>query len=250
MQLQTALIPEPAGEVFARVFREYRPRTPLAGVELVFKRYANANSAIVWRDARLSVKLSDLWQGAPTAVIEALAHILIAKMFRREPPALASATYRRWLNRQDVRRDMQLVKQLRGRKFISGPEGKAWNLETIFEELNMKYFGGLMARPELGWSRRPSRTTLGHYDPSHNAIILSSLLDSATLVRIAVEYVLYHEMLHLKHPVDHRGTRRRVHTHEFQADEKLFEGLEEAKTALKKLCAQAWAHYWPARKTR
>jgi hypothetical protein len=244
MQLQTALIPEPAEEIFARIFREYRPRTPLAGVNLIFKRYANANSAIAWRDSRLEVKLSDLWQGAPAPVIEALAHILIAKMFRKEAPAPASNTYRRWLNRQDVRRDMQMVKQLRGRKFVSGPEGKAWNLETIFEELNVKYFDGLMARPDLGWSRRPSRTTLGHYDPSHHAIILSSLMDNPAVNRLAVEYVLYHEMLHLKHPVDHRGARRRVHTQAFHAEEKLFEGLEEAKESLKKLCASARSHYW------
>jgi hypothetical protein len=244
MQLQTALIPEPAEEIFARIFREYRPRTPLAGVNLIFKRYANANSAIAWRDSRLEVKLSDLWQGAPAPVIEALAHILIAKMFRKDAPAHASNTYRRWLNRQDVRHDMQMVKQLRGRKFVSGPEGKAWNLETIFEELNVKYFDGLMARPDLGWSRRPSRTTLGHYDPSHHAIILSSLMDDPAVDRLAVEYVLYHEMLHLKHPVDHRGARRRVHTHSFHAEEKLFEGLEEAKEILKKLCASARSHYW------
>jgi hypothetical protein len=244
MQLQTALIVEGAEEIFARIFREYRPRTPLAGVNLVFKRYANANSAIAWRDSRLDVKLSDLWQGAPAPVIEALAHILIAKMLRKEAPAHASNTYRRWLNRQDVRRDMQKVKQLRGRKFVSGPAGKAWNLETIFEELNVKYFGGVMARPDLGWSRRPSRTTLGHYDPSHHAIILSSLMDDPAVDRLAVEYVLYHEMLHLKHPVDHRGARRCVHTHSFRTEEKLFEGLEEAKEILKKLCASAHSHYW------
>ena len=244
MQLQTALFFESAQEIFARIFQEYRPRTPLAGVNLVFKRYANANSAIAWRDSRLDVKLSDLWQGAPAPVVEALAHILIAKMFLKEAPASATSPYRRWLNRQDVRRSMQLVKQVRGRKYVSGPEGKTWNLETIFEELNLKYFDGLMARPDLGWSRRPSRTTLGHYDPSHHAIILSSLMDDPAVDRRVVEYVLYHEMLHLKHPVDHRGARRRVHTRPFRDEEKLFEGLDEAKEMLQKLCASAHAHYW------
>ena len=246
MQLQTALFIEPAEEIFARIFREYRPRTPLAGVDLAFKRYANANSAIAWRDSRLAVKLSDLWQGAPAPVVEALAHILIAKMFRKAPPADASTAYRRWLNHKEVRHTMQLVKQTRGRKYVSGPAGKAWNLETIFGELNGKYFGNLMARPDLGWSRRPSRTTLGHYDPSHHAIILSSLLDDPAVSRLAVEYVLYHEMLHLKHPVDHRAARRRVHTRPFRDEEKLFEGLAEAKEALKRLCASAHSHYWSA----
>jgi hypothetical protein len=53
-------------------------------------------------------------------------------------------------------------------------------------------------------------------------------------------------MLHLKHPVDHRGARRRVHTRPFRDEEKLFEGLDEAKEILKKLCASARSHYWPS----
>jgi hypothetical protein len=243
MQLQTALFFESPEQIFARVFREYRPRTPLEGVKIAFKRYANANSAIAWRDNCISVKLSDLWQGAPAPVLESLAHILMAKMFRKEAPAAAASLYRRWLNRKDVRHSLEVVKQVRGRKFVSGPEGATWNLEEIFEELNLRYFGGLMARPDLGWSRRPSRTTLGHYDPSHNAIILSSMLDKPKVDRLAVAYVMYHEMLHLKHPVDHRGVRRRVHTREFREEEKQFEGFQEAKDLLKRLCSTAMSHW-------
>ncbi|MGO9239726.1 MAG: SprT-like domain-containing protein [Bryobacteraceae bacterium] len=243
MQLQTALPFESPEEIFARLFRQYRPRTPLAEVRLVFKRYANANSAISFREGRLAVRLSDLWQGAPARVLEALAEILIAKMFRRESPAHAAVLYRRWLNRQDVRRSLQTVKLVRGRKFVSGPRGRAWDLEEIFEELNAKHFHGLMGRPQLGWSRRESRTTLGHYDPSHNAIILSRLLDSPDVGRLAVEYVLYHEMLHLKHPVEHHGARRRVHTSAFHEEEKRFERLKEAKQILKQLCASTLSHY-------
>jgi hypothetical protein len=242
MQLQTALWFESPEEIFARLFREYRPRTPLAEVRLSFKRYANANSAISFREGRLAVRLSDLWQGAPAPVLEALAEILIAKMFRRAAPAHAATLYRRWLNRQDVRRSLQTVKSVRGRKFVSGPKGSAWDLDEIFDELNAKYFNGLMGRPQLGWSRRVSRTTLGHYDPSHNAIILSRLLDSPAVSRLAVEYVLYHEMLHLKHPVEHRGAHRRVHTRAFHEEEKRFAGLQQAKQILKQLCASPASH--------
>jgi hypothetical protein len=195
------------------------------------------------REGRLAVRLSDLWQGAPAPVLEALAEILIAKMFRRETPAHAVALYRRWLNRRDVRHSLQTVKLVRGRKFVSGPRGSAWDLDEIFEQLNACYFNGLMGRPQLGWSRRVSRTTLGHYDPSHNAIILSRLLDATEVNRLAVEYVLYHEMLHLKHPVEHRGARRRVHTPAFHEDERRFEGLKQAKEILKQLCASALTHH-------
>ena len=42
-------------------------------------------------------------------------------------------------------------------------------------------------------------------------------------------------MLHLLHPVDHAGVRRRVHTREFKEAEKKFPRLKEAKEALKRL---------------
>ena len=90
---------------------------------------------------------------------------------------------------------------------MSGPQGDAYDLEKVFEELNQAHFHGWMAQPLLGWSRRPSRVMLGHYDPSHNAIILSRLLDSPRVPRLAVEYVLFHEMLHLQVS---RGTSRRA----------------------------------------
>ena len=124
---------------------------------------------------------------------------------------------------------------MRGRKFVCGPQGRAWDLDEIFEESNAKYFNGLMGRPQLGWSRRESRTTLGHYDPSHNAIILSRLLDSPEVSRLAVEYVLYHEMLHLSYPVEHKGAKRRFHTREFRTAEKSFKRLIEAKDLLRRL---------------
>jgi hypothetical protein len=92
-----------------------------------------------------------------------------------------------------------------------------------------------MARPLLGWSRRPSRTTLGHYDPSHNAIVISKLLDSPLAPPLALEYVLFHEMLHLRYPVQTRGARRSIHTRELREAERAFAGLKEAKELLKRL---------------
>lgn len=235
MQVQSALLFESPEEIFARVFRQWKPRTPLQGVRVEFRSFANVNSFMRLEEGRLVVRLSDLLQGAPAPVLEALANILLAKMYRRPVPPAASLSYRRYLNRRDMRRSAHLVRQIRGRKFVSGPQGEVYNLEEIFEELNAAHFHGLMARPDLGWSRRPSRSTLGHYDPSHNAIILSRILDREEVPRLALEYVVYHEMLHLRYPVEHSGARRRVHTREFREAEKAFPRLAEAKALLKRL---------------
>jgi len=128
-----------------------------------------------------------------------------------------------------------VVRQIRGRKFVSGAQGRQYNLGEIFEELNARFFGGLLAQPLLGWSRHPSRSRLGHFDPSHNAVIISRIFDSPAVPKLVLEYVIFHEMLHLRHPVDHSGARRRVHTREFREAEKAFPRLKEAKDLLRAL---------------
>jgi hypothetical protein len=46
---------------------------------------------------------------------------------------------------------------------------------------------------------------------------------------------MFHEMLHLRFPVDHSKARRCVHTKEFKAAEKEFPRFKEAKELLKRL---------------
>ena len=87
----------------------------------------------------------------------------------------------------------------------------------------------------MTWSRDHARNRLGHYDPAHNAIVVSRVFDHPRVPCYAVEYIVYHEMLHLKHPVKLRGSRRCVHSTEFQAEEKLFPHLDQAKAFLKRL---------------
>ena len=235
LPLDSAIFFESPEQVYQRIFRLLRPRSPVPAVSVEYCRFANANSSIRLRDGVLEVRISDVLQDAPAPITEALAHILLSKLYRKSIPAAVNRRYRVYLNRRDVRHRLEQLKRERGRKHIDGPEGSCWNLVQIFEELNVRFFGGMMARPALGWSRRPSRTTLGHYDPSHHTIVLSSILDRAEVPKLAVEYVMFHEMLHLKFPVDHRGARRCVHTPEFKAAEREFPELARAREALRHL---------------
>jgi SprT-like family len=241
MQVESALLFETPEQIYTRVFRDLKPRTRPPGITIEFCRFANPDSYARIDGGRLSIRMSDLLEGAPALIIEALAYILLGKLFRKPVPAMYGHRYRLYLNRRDMRSRMHLVRQIRGRKFVSGPQGEYHNLETIFEDLNFRFFNGLMARPLLGWSRRASRSTLGHFDPSHNAIIISRLFDRPDAPAICLEYVLFHEMLHLRFPVETRGARRRVHTREFRAAEKEFPRLKEAKELLKRLCVRGAA---------
>jgi len=233
--LQSSLFFESPEEIYARVFRELKPRTATPNLRIEFCRFANADSFISLKDGLLLVRISDLLAGAPAPVVEALAHILLGKLYRKPIAAIYTHRYRLYLNRRDVRRQAHLVKQIRGRKFLSGPKGEFFDLEQIFERLNTQFFDGLLGRPQLGWSRGASRSMLGHFDPSHNAIIISRIFDKKDAPELALNYVMYHEMLHLRYPVDHTGARRRVHTREFRETEKKFPQLMEAKELLKRI---------------
>jgi predicted metal-dependent hydrolase len=235
LALQSALFFETPEEMCARLFKEIKPRTASPQFSLRFCPFANADSFVRLENGRLEFRISDLLEGAPAPVLEALIQILLRKLYRKPVPKALSHRYKLYLNRRDVRRKAHLVRQARGRKFISGPQGERFNLDEVFERLNAKYFDGLLGRPLMGWSRGVSRSMLGHFDPSHNAIIISRILDKPENPPLALEYVVFHEMLHLRFPVDHRGARRRVHTKEFREAEKLFPKLKEAKEALKRL---------------
>jgi len=222
-------------EIVAEAYRELRPRAPFPEFHVQFFPFSNINNTIRLREGRVLVRISDLLSGAPKDVLHAIAHILLAKLYRKEIVSRHATRYRRYLGRRDVSGKAHLLRQQRGRKILLSPRGRHYNLEEIFEDLNRRFFHGLLARPLMTWSRHASRQSLGHYDPAHNTIVISRVFDRADMPVYALEYLVYHEMLHLKHPVKLNGSRRCVHPKAFQDEERLFPELEKAKELLKRL---------------
>jgi predicted metal-dependent hydrolase len=220
-------------EIFHHAYRELRPRAPIPAMEVRFYAFVSINNTIRLRQGELYVRVSDLLQGAPEAVLYAIAHILLAKLYRKPIDRAQSVRYRRYVASHEISAKARLVRQIRGRKLIESAHGHHYHLDEIFEDLNRRFFHGLMGRPQLTWSQNHARNSLGHYDPAHNAIVISRIFDHPRVPRYVVEYIVFHEMLHLRHPVKLRGSRRCVHSKEFLAEEKLFPELERAERFLK-----------------
>jgi predicted metal-dependent hydrolase len=123
----------------------------------------------------------------------------------------------------------------RVRLAAANPRGEFFDLEKLFEDLNGKYFGGELQRPHIGWSSRNWRRQFGCYDPGPNQILLNRRMDRASVPQCAVEYVLFHEMLHVKHPTRRSGCSLVSHSKEFRAEEKRFEEFERARRVLDRL---------------
>jgi hypothetical protein len=200
-----------------------------------FRRFTSLNTRIRLRDGQILVSLSDLLEGAQESVIRAIAHILLAKLYKKPIDATHNLRYKRFSSSAAVTRQTELIRGARGSKRFFGPQGHFYNLDEVFDSLNARFFGGMLGRPELTWSEGMARRSLGHYDAAHNTIVVSRVFDRPSSPRYAVEYLLYHEMLHLKHPVRMRGLRRCVHSRDFKADEKLFPQLKEAQAFIKRL---------------
>jgi hypothetical protein len=222
-------------EIFQESYRELRPNSSLPDLKIEFFAFANVNNTIRLRNGRLLVRLSDLLEGAPEPILRAIAHILLAKMYRQPIDRARAARYRKYIGSHELVRKAHLVRQMRGHKRLRSARGFFYDLDLVFEDLNTRFFHGLMARPRMSWSQLRTRRILGHYDPAHNAIIISRIFDHPAVPAFVLEYIVYHEMLHLKHPVRMRGSRRCVHSPEFQAEEKLFPHIAQANAFLKRL---------------
>jgi hypothetical protein len=221
--------------VFQQEYRALRPRAPMPPMQVRFRRFTSLNTTIRLREGRIHVHLSDLLEGAPESVLHAIAHILLAKLYKKPIEAVHNLRFKRCASSAAVTRQTELIRTARGSKRYFGPEGRYFHLEEVFDSLNLRFFGGLLGRPELTWSEHTAKRSLGHYDAAHNTIVVSRVFDRPSSPRYAIEYLLYHEMLHLKHPVRMRGLRRCVHSREFKAEEARFPQLTEALAFLKRL---------------
>jgi hypothetical protein len=221
--------------IFQEEYRALRPRAPMPPIAVRFRRFTSLNTTIRLREGQIFVSLSDLLEGAPEPVVRAIAHILLAKLYKKPIDAMQNLRYKRFASSAAVTRQTELIRGARGNKRFFGPEGRFYHLEEVFDSLNTRFFGGMLGRPELTWSEGMAKRSLGHYDAAHNTIVVSRVFDRPSSPRYAVEYLLYHEMLHLKHPVRMRGLRRCVHSREFKQEEARFPQLAQAMAFIKRL---------------
>ena len=226
------------GTLFVEAFRQLSPRRAVPEVDVRYYPYAGLNHTIRLRSGRVYVRLSDVFKDAPLGVHKALAFILVAKLLRRRAPVFYEKIYRDYAFTPEAQRASDLARRNRGRKLISTAQGRHYDLERMFARLNRRYFDDQIEKPTLTWSQRRTRTILGHHDGVHDTIVISKTLDSAEVPEWFVEYILYHEMLHMRHPARLINGRRYYHTKAFRAEEQRFPHYAEAQEWLDRVARQ------------
>jgi predicted metal-dependent hydrolase len=228
----------PGGErLFQRIYTRLgcEGRPPDFVVE--YHPYADLTHTIRLREGQAHVRISDVMRDAPQRILEAAAAILLGRLYRRRVSADLLEAYREFSYQDATRRKLLKLRQRRARRVEHRPAGRHYDLATMFDTLNAKYFAGSLPLPRIGWSKRVWRSQLGCYDPALDQIVMNRQLDRETVPEYVVGYVLYHEMLHQKHPVKFARCRRESHSAEFRAEERKFADYQRAMKFLKRFPA-------------
>ncbi len=173
------------------------------------------------------IKVSDVLEEAPENVLEALVHVLIARAMGRRPRPVFLQIYDDYTSRPEVEEKHAQIRSARSRKVLLGTKGKCYDLDEIFDTINQEYFQSQLEKPKLSWSPRRSKRLLGYHDGHLNLVVISRWLDRKTVPRMVVEFIMYHELLHIVVPSRVKNGRRIVHTNEFKQRERQFRYYEE-----------------------
>ncbi len=218
--------------------RALSPSFREAPVEAAFHPYVGLTHTLRRRSGRWKLRISDLCRGAPEPVVGAIAELLGCRVLRRRPPEAARRLYEAYRRSPEVRDAVSERKLARGRKEFAGTAGRVHSLKKIFARLNERHFNGQLEVRHIGWGKRRSRVRLGHYDPVHQTIAISPLLDSADVPGTVVEYLVYHEMLHILFSDPEAPGRRVHHPAAFRQAERGFPGYREATRFLARMRAK------------
>jgi predicted metal-dependent hydrolase len=214
---------------YEEAFSQLDGDRPVPVIEVSYYPYVGLNQTIRVRGGSVFVRIADMCRDMPREPHRALAFILVAKLLGKRVSKTADRVYTEYISNADMRDRSNTRKRSHGRKVVTTHKGKVYDLEEIFENLNFWYFGERLSKPVLTWSARDTYRILGHHDATHDTIVVSRSLDSPDVPRFVVEYIVFHEMLHIHHPTVHHNGRRYNHTSAFRRDEEKFRHYAEAE---------------------
>ncbi len=235
MRRESRLVPG-GSPLFQRVFTRLNcdGRPPRFRVE--FYPYSSLVLTIRRREDVVYVRFSDLLRRAPLPVLEGAAALLLSRVYRRRAPRALVEPYLNYARSDRTRARISHMRRGRVRLASTGPQGRHFDLEKMFEELKRTIFCRQFAatRTSAG-AREVGAANSAVTTPDPNQILLNRRMDHPAVPKVAVEYVLYHEMLHVKHPTRRSGCSLVSHSSEFRGEEKRFADFDRARRILDQL---------------
>lgn len=218
-------------ESFSRVARSLGK----GPVSVTLGRYSELKHTWKSRGGNLEFKVSDYLADASDEVKEALAWHLLYRAHSVRCPDGRDSLY---LSYSRSKQFWQKIKETylgRARNLEVAPAGQARDLRVVFDYVNSFYFSGRLRVPTLAWTTESPRQRLGFYFEQLDLLAINKAFDSEHVPRYALEFVMYHELLHHRDAESGRMRRRVHHTRSFREQERAFRMCPEAEAWLRRI---------------
>lgn len=209
---------------------------PDVHIESQYKKYASLKATLERTGNTLTAKVSPGFAAGGRDVLVGLALDLTARVFRMHVPDNAYVrAYRDFRQSQGSNQLNSALRRAHGRKRHLRAQGTWHDLNDIVLRMTREYpLLQTLSVPKIGWNAKGGSRILGFYDESTHEILINANLDQKRVPPYVLEYVVFHELLHAKHPVKHGRSRRTVHTPEFKTEERQYPLYDEAMEWLKR----------------
>jgi len=198
-------------------------------VQAKFYDFAGLKATASLRAGIVTAKASRGFRSATSEALVGLALSLLSKLYKiRIPPSAEgyARAYKEFSNRTSSSSLHDALRERRGRKGNISPQGSFFDLLASLNKVLTMYPEVLAGKqaPDITWSPGKSRRILAWYDSAFNKIVVNRKLDRPGMPDYVIDYLVYHELLHIKHRTTYHAEslRRCVHSREFKQDEKRF----------------------------
>ena len=185
------------------------------------------------RGSSISIYVSDYLDDAPDIVIEQFLKGASTYIFGGRH--IFGDDYIRYMRSEDFILRKRPVYFKRCRRLTRSDMGEHRNLfDSVQRLLDM----GLLDARDIdntvfSWTTGSNRTKLGYCAQMFRIVVISSVFDDPNVPEELLDYVVFHECLHLRQ--GYRPFNRRPHDAEFQRQERLYPDHEEMERKLKTL---------------
>lgn len=200
-------------------------------VTAVFYNTKSIRHTIQLRRKHIQVKIAQSFREAPEQILKILGLILYSKLFHFKIVTQTRRTYRQYVE-DSILPNHKTPSRKPSKKYQA--QGNYFNLNHVFDDINRAYFHSQLRKPVLGWSLNNSYTRLGFYAEDKDLLVISRIFDSSSVPMKIVEYMMYHEMLHIAIPSEVVNGRRRIHPPEFKRMDRAFPDYDEIQKWIKK----------------
>lgn len=220
-------------------FKGAAARLGLGRVRAEFYPFSELRHTWTHNGGELSFRISDYLEGAPQEIIESLSGYLLCRAQHMTCAADVGAPYLAYANSRAFWASVKETYLSRARRLSFEADGGSRNLKIVFNYVNSRYFSGRAPEPILAWVSESPRRRLGFYFEPLRLLAANRILDSESIPRYVLEFVMYHELLHHLSAGDGGRVRRVHHTKQFKAQERAFTHFEEAESWLRRIvCAR------------